>query len=117
MRVAEIQSTEFQPKQMSALGPGAATGVFDFRDPGNSENLVTTISPGESIIPKRFTEALRTGEASLGGGGNTYNYIVKVEGDVIGVPKDEFYKKSAQRMGELIQSGLISSGSFTGATS
>jgi hypothetical protein len=115
MRVAQIQATEFQPKQTSALG--ASQGVFDFRAAGNSEGLVTTLQAGESIIPRPFTEALRTGEATLGGssGGNTLQVIV--QGDVIGTPRDEFYTTAAQRISELIQSGSIDAGSFSGSTS
>lgn len=115
MRVAEIQSTEFQPKKTSALG--ASHGVYDFRAPGNSEGLVTTLQAGESIIPRPFTEALRTGEATLGQSGGGHTFQVIIQGDVLGTPRDEFYATAAQRMGELVQSGRITAGTINGATS
>jgi hypothetical protein len=109
MRVSQIQSTQFNPK-------GAAEGVFDFRDKGNGENLVTTVRRGESIIPPKFTDAIRTGQASLGGG-KSVTLTLQINGDMYGVPKDEFITNLTQRLGELIQSGNIPVGNLTGATS
>lgn len=115
MRVTQIQSTQFQPKQTSvAYGGGAAEGVYDFRSPGNNETLMTTIRDGESIVPRKFTDAMRTEGMSFTGGKNI-TLQLNINGDIFGMPKDEFYRETAQRYNEMIQSGDIPAGQFTGA--
>ncbi len=108
MRVNQIQATNFNPK-------GAAEGVSgSFTEP-----LITTLKPQEIVVPQKFSEGIRRGDYSLSGaggsGGNTYQVII--QGDVIGVPKDDFMRDLGQKFNELIQSGSIPAGQFTGATS
>lgn len=108
MRVNQISSTTFNPK-------GAAEGVMG----GFTEPLITTLQPEEIVVPQKFAEGIKRGEMALtGAGGNagaTYQLII--QGDIYGVPKDEFMTNIGQRFNELIQSGSISAGNFTGATS
>lgn len=108
MRVNQIQATNFNPK-------GAAEGVSgSFTEP-----LITTLKPQEIVVPQKFSEGIRRGDYSLSGaggsGGNTYQVII--QGDVIGVPRDDFMRDLGQKFNELIQSGSIPAGQFTGATS
>lgn len=108
MRVAQIQATSFNPK-------GAAEGVMG----GFTEPLITTLQPSEIVVPQKFSEGIRRGEMALTGAGasngNTYQLIL--QGDIYGVPKDEFMTSMSQKFNELIQSGSIPAGNFTGATS
>jgi hypothetical protein len=108
MRVNQIQATNFNPK-------GAAEGVSG----AFTEPLITTLQPQEIVVPQKFSEGIRRGDYSLSGaggsGGNTYQVII--QGDVIGVPRDDFMQDLGQKFNELIQSGLIPAGQFTGATS
>jgi hypothetical protein len=112
MRVAQIQSTQFAPAKMSALG--AREGISGYNEP-----LITTLQPQEIVVPRKFSEGIRRGEMALtgagGGAGATYQLII--QGDIYGVPKDEFMTSMSQKINELIQSGSISAGNFTGATS
>jgi hypothetical protein len=55
---------------------GAANGIFDFRAPGNTEHLVTTIGTGESILSAPQTQALKQG---IGGGGSEYHVHIHTD--------------------------------------
>lgn len=108
MRVNQISSTSFNPK-------GAQEGVMG----GFNEPLITTLKPQEIVVPQKFSEGIRRGEMALTGAGassgNTYQLIL--QGDVYGVPKDDFMANMGQKFNEMIQSGSIPAGNFTGATS
>ena len=108
MRIEQINSAQFN-------AGGAAQGVFDFRSPGNNENLVTTIGQGESIVPKKFTEAMRSGEASLGGGDTIVN--VNINGNTYGITSKDIIDQLTKEVRAGIQSGTIPVGRLTGATS
>ncbi len=56
---------------------GAANGIFDFRAPGNTEHLVTTIGAGESILSAPQTQALKQGVG--GGGGSEYHVHIHTD--------------------------------------
>jgi hypothetical protein len=105
-KLAEVSQTQFNPK-------GAKEGIFDFRGAGNNEKMITTLSQGESIIPKSMTEALRSGEASIGaGGGFSFNF-----GSIIGLDSQDVADKIAQTLNETIQSGRFNPKILQGATS
>jgi hypothetical protein len=108
MRVEQINATKFNPE-------GAAQGVFDFRSPGNGETLTTTLRDGESIVPRKFTEAMRTGDASLGGG-DLY-VTVNVNGNQYGITSREIIDQLTKDIRSGIQSGIIPVGRLSGATS
>jgi hypothetical protein len=108
MRIEQINATQFNPE-------GAAQGVFDFRAAGNGEQMVTTIGQGESIVPRKFTEAMRTGEASLGGG-DLY-LTVHVNGNQYGITSREIIDQLTKDIRSGIQSGTIPVGRLSGATS
>jgi hypothetical protein len=55
---------------------GAANGIFDFRAPGNTEHLVTTIGTGESILSAPQTQTLKQG---IGGGGSEYHVHIHTD--------------------------------------
>ena len=54
---------------------GAASGVFDWRAPANVEHMVTTISPGESILTQAQTAALMGGNNNGGGNFEFHSHI------------------------------------------
>jgi len=105
-KLAEIASTQFNPK-------GAQEGIFDFRATGNNEKLITTLSEGESIIPRSMTDALRAGEANLGGD-TVLNLNI---GEVIGLDSQDVADKIGQAMNEAIQSDRFKETLLQGATS
>lgn len=108
MRVNQISSTSFNPK-------GAQEGVMG----GFNEPLITTLKPQEIVVPQKFSEGIRRGEMALTGAGAGTGTTLQVifQGDIYGVPKDEFMTNMSQKINELIQSGSISARNFTGATS
>ena len=109
-RLTEVAGQNFQPAS-------AANGIFPSGGI-NGEPYITTLDRNEGIMPQSMTTALQKNQITISGpqgsGGGTH---VHFHGDIYGVPKDEFYKKSAQKFNEQIQSGKIKSGNFTGATS
>lgn len=72
-QMAVAASTAFNPA-------GAATGLFDWRAPGNTEHLVTTIGAGESILSGPQTQALKQG---MKGGGGALEFHAHIHTDAL----------------------------------
>ena len=112
VQVAQIAGTQFNPS-------GAAEGVSSFGSNAR-DTIMSPLNPKEIVIPTSFSEGIRKGDLSLGGPGKGGGQIIlqmNINGDVIGMPKDEFYVKSSKKFNSLIQTGRIKSGAFDGATS